>query len=958
MHRCCLAAALALIVVFFTSAAQLSAAPGDPVPAADDWRVKGALVALDSGDPELMPRAVRLLADLNVTSLFDRIVADGEELLASDASKGHDAEELRDAVAYALGKLLMRSEISIPMLLRFASRTGYSGISEACRAFEPWRFASDIDSAAMAALRAVPPGQDAVDWYTCVGIWDAAGIDFLGKLPAGSPQAQKLMVKIVFNQEVEKTLATLDTSTREDLLRVRKLMEPQARKPVDEILAQLRRVGDAPEQIDDYFALLEQTTIVEISARLDAATAAKLRPALLEHLEAELLEVPAARSEPDEKLGYTLLAVGPFGRAEALRLIERTHGRPRLGDDEIGFLRFWAIALSGGDPAVTSATRWLSRTSASPPMAPPKQQKILVEQLKQVLEAAAPPPHDIKISSGAPPQLETSAIELLLRTLRDTRWTAADREFLEGLRDALKEPQYEEVRQQIQQILDALEANASEPLAQRIATWALATFGLHFLIWLGLLVTIYPRSRTVQALMLFNPLGRAVTGLGYTQLLVLISPWLRRRMFHPLVSASSDTEVASFDAASFYDRIQVAPLVPPKNPQAPVEVRPPITWTELQTRAGLIVIEGASGLGKTHVLKALLERARAEGRTCLFLRAAECNSGVLSEIEERLAIEHSSGFVRSMLHRGAIELFIDGLNEASPSGVAAIAQFCENARAARILITTQPLAWPCPRHAQQFRLLPLEPGELEAFLSAQWPAVRTAMETATPEREAEAKAAYLERARAFLTASTSPQDLAVLQNRVDLAFVAHLLARAETPNIHSLRKQVVDDAARAYEAASPGGRFPLAELAAAALRVLETGRPALETKDLDPAVLPHLAERKLLLRRNDADWLFRHDTITCYFAAAGYFAPKILASIEDDGSGTLDPLAVTKAHLENQRFTGVYLQLAEALPLLAAEALGAALREHGRVTQDRTLEIAYQDRVDRRAPGGSAKHHG
>lgn len=956
MHRCCPAAALALIVVSF-SAAPTSAGPRDPVPAADDWRVKGALAALDSGDPALMPRAIILLADLNVVSAFDRIAASGEKLLASDAIKKLDDLLLRDAVAYALATLQMRSEISIPLLIGLAERSGMGVYSEPCAALDSWRFAEDISASALSALRTPSPDYNRPDWYACAGVWDVAGLEVGLSLPEGSNQALLINQRISFSAEIDERLAKVEEPRRQQILAQRELAKPARPAPVASLLSQLQKIGEAPADASHYFQRGERRALIAIAAQRDEARAAKLRPALLSHLDAKLREVAAARAGTDEELGYALLAVGPLTPAEALGLIGRTYHQPGLGGEQIDFLRFWAIALSGGDPAVTLAARWLASTSPGIPRGGPDEQRAHATRLTDVLRAAAPPSGDLKISAAGA-SLEGNAVEQLLKVLQETKWTTADREFLGGLRNALEDPQYQEVRAQIQQILDGLEANASEPLAPRIATWALATFGLHFLVWLGLLVTVYPRSRTVQALMLFNPLGRAVTGLGYTQLLVLVSAWLRRRLFHPLVSASSDTEVASFDAASFYDRIGVAPLVPPKNPQAPVEVRPAISWTQLHARSGLLVIDGASGLGKTHVLKALLERARAEGRTCLFLRAAECNSGVLSEIEERLAIEHSSGLVRSMLHRGAIELFIDGLNEASPSGVAAIAQFCENARAARILITTQPLAWPCPRHAQQFRLLPLEPGELEAFLSAQWPAVRTAMETATPEREAEAKAAYLERARAFLAASTSPQDLAVLQNRIDLAFVAHLLARAEAPNIHSLRKQVVDDAARAYEDASPGGRFPLAELAAAALRVLETGRPALETKDLDPAVLPHLAERKLLLRRNDADWLFRHDTITCYFAAAGYFAPKILASIEDDGSGTLDPLAVTKAHLENQRFTGVYLQLAEALPLLAAEALGAALREHGRVTQDRTLEIAYQDRVDRRAPGGSAKHHG
>lgn len=938
MHRCCLAAALALFVVT-SSAAPTSAEPGDPVPTADDWRVRGALTALDSGDPALTPQAFRLLAQVGHTASYERIVA-GKDLLMRTFQG-------RSALAYALGKLQTQPERSVRLLIQIAAEDHYAENTEACRAIASWQ-TSKAASALAEVLAKPPAGVEPETWYQCVGIWDVAGIEAL----IASEQSQKskpfwntratVIERIWRSEEIVERLrkAEQDPKTRTASNEILKALPASTVGDEDsrrELSANLQEARD-DERIELVLSAIERG----VTPQLDPAISAKIRPLLLERLRQKVVV------SPEDSIWLALLAAGPISRAQSIALIESTYNGVKLSGEQLNSLQFWAIVLSGGDSGATLAALSLVAYNKILPHADRGNARKIIEATVQVIEevsATRPPSITANSTSSG---VESSAVELLLRTLRDTKWTAADREFLEGLRDALNEPQYQEVRAQIQEILDGLATEAPTPLYLHIATWALATFGLHLLIWLGLLVTIYPRSRTVQALMMFNPLGRAVTGLGYTQLLVLVVPWLRYRLFHPLVDASRDTEVASFDAASFYDRIQVAPLVPQKNPQAPVEVKPPIAWTALQTMAGLIVIEGASGLGKTHVLKALLERARAEGRTCLFLRAAECNSGVLSEIEERLAIEHSSGFVRSMLHRGAIELFIDGLNEASPSGVAAIAQFCENARAARILITTQPLAWPCPRHAQQFRLLPLAPDELEAFLVAQWPAVRTASDTVTPEAEAAAKAAYVERARAFLAASASPQDLAVLQSRIDLAFVAHLLARAEVPNIHSLRKQVVDDAARAYEAASPGGRFPLAELAAAALRVLETGRPALELKDLDPAVLPHLAERKLLLRRNDADWLFRHDTITCYFAAAGHFAPKILASIEDDGSGTLDPQAVTKAHLDNQRFTGVYLQLAESLPLPAAKALGTALREHGRVTQDRTLEIAYQDRVDRR----------
>lgn len=715
-------------------------------------------------------------------------------------------------------------------------------------------------------------------------------------------------------------------------------------------LLQLIYAGAEDQIIDELVAYYRQAPPIdyeEVSRISEAlgdrkvgpAVASVLRPVLLSYMKAQ---APGWR---DDFIGRALLNVGPISPLEALDLLERTHGNDaNLRVSDINQLRFWAIAASGGEPAVVHAARWFAARSRQKALRDPAEAQAAINATLKVLDEMKPAKVGVSSLNAPPalPDVDSSALSLLRLLLDDTQWTTAQEPFLRSLLEVLPDtPQMADIRAAVQLRLAQLRPAAAPepPLATRIGRWAVTVFGTHFLIWLALLVTIYPRSRTLQVAMLFNPLGRAVTGLGYTQLLVLVSPWLRRRLFHPLVDGGSDTEVVSYDAASFYDQIRVAPIAPRKNPQAPVELLPPIAWTELARLEGVVVIEGASGLGKTHVLKALLERSRKAGRTCLFVRAAECNAGVLKEIEDRLALEHSSGFVRSMIYRGAIELFLDGLNEAQPSGVAEIAQFCERALYARIFITTQPMSWPCPRRARQFRLLPLEPSELEAFLMAQWPAVRTPPPAG--EDDEPARLAYQARVQAFLAERTAPRDLAVLQNRIDLAFVAHLLARAEVPNIHSLRKQVVDDAARAYEAASPGGAFPLAELGAAAVRVLETGNPVIDPKGLDPAVLAQLAERKLLLHRGAAAWLFRHDTITCYFAAQGVFAPLVTAA-------AVDPRAVTDAHLASPRFVGVYLQLAESLPLAAAENLATSLRDHGRDSNDRTLEIAYQDQLDRR----------
>lgn len=979
------------------AAGPAQAAPADPSGPA--WRERGAEALLELKESYGRAVVLRALGDLGAQRGYEAVAE-----AAAAAAEPKASTELRSAAAYALGKIKRETARSVNLLLPLAEAEGYADSSQPCLSLR-WMSAG-AKGAPQQVLDALMPSRKVAPeaWYFCTGIWERRSLDqvlsakpsffklptitavvaphlrleltrqLLQRLAAARPEErpslqQALRALVEIDRDAAAALAAArqdkDAKLRGAALAVaappfeddaaakarwRKVLEtasdPRARLPAAAALVARGGVKEALPSIAALYGQpglhLEPLSQALAEAALDDEVAAALRPAMVAYLGASIDRAPEDR---DTFIAAALFSLGPIPKAEALSLLERSY-RPgeALGRRDVAALRALAVGLSGGEPAVVTAAHWLTSHPLGrlEPM-PPADAERLIGELLELLPAtrggqegpslAVDKAHGDALQAGDSPAVQDDARELLLRVLDDTRWTAADEPFLRSLLTLLPSgAPFDELRAAIEHRLAQL-GPPPTPLALRIGKWAVGVFGVHFLLWLSLLLTIYPRSRTVQAAMLFNPLGRAVTGWGYTQLLVLASARLRQRLFQPLVGSDADTEVASFDAASFSDRIQLAPIARRKNPQAPDEEGPPVAWTELAGLGGLVVIEGASGLGKTHVLKALLERARQEGRTCLFVRASECNAGVLKEIEARLALDHSSGFVASMIHRGAIELFLDGLNEAQPSGVAEIAQFCERATHARIVLTTQPLTWACPRRARRFRLLPLQPGELEEFLLSQWPSVGAGGEAERAE--------YAARVRAFLAERDQPRDLEVLQNRIDLAFVAYLLARHEAPNIHSLRKQVVDEAARAYEAAAPGGAFPLAELGAAAVRVLETGHPVLVVDGVDPSVLAHLAERKILLRRGAAEWLFRHDTITCYFAAQGVLAPLL-------SEESVDPSVISEARLTNPRFFGVYLQLAESLPTAAAEALAAALREQGRASGDRTLEIAYQDVLDRR----------
>lgn len=632
------------------------------------------------------------------------------------------------------------------------------------------------------------------------------------------------------------------------------------------------------------------------------------------------LLTPRAAGQPTLTFSfYNLLAVGPLSRGEALRLIDQSYDQRTFQPAE---LRAAAFVVTGGDDATYLASHL--RSDAIPtlpaPLAP------VPRQLELALEILAVEPG---------PRVASAALRLLKHHVDNTSWTAADRPRLLALLHApsLALPAAAPLRQAIAAKLTAL--SPEPPLAERVARYALGLVGTHFLIWLALLWFVYPRSRLCQSLMLHNPWARKLTGLWYTQALVRAFPSLRRRMFLPLLESGAERDLGP--EAGFNDKIQLCPVLPGETAQAPQRHGAAVAWTELLDKSGVLVIEGESGVGKSQVLRALLARARNARRTCVLLRAAECNEGVIRCIERVLELRHTDGFVDSLLYGGAIELFLDGLNEATPATVAEIASFCSRARHVRVYLTSQPMRWAYPAKARVWRLLPLTPAQLQDFLLSQWEVV---------QRDDLTQEAYEARVAAFLNErpfeEREMREQEVLRNRYDLAFVAYLLARGLSPNLHSLRQQVVDDVARTYAEAVPGGEFPLAALGALAVQVLENGVPALNLDKLDPVAVELLVERKLVLRRGDGTCIFRHDSITCYFAAEGVFAPLVTAE-------RLDETAVSRERLSNQRFRGVYLQLAESRPVAAVERLALAVREFQREQEALTeLDREVMAILDRR----------
>src|SRR5207244_1841061 len=126
----------------------------------------------------------------------------------------------------------------------------------------------------------------------------------------------------------------------------------------------------------------------------------------------------------------------------------------------------------------------------------------------------------------------------------------------------------------------------------------------------------------------------------------------------------------------------------------------------LQSRKGLIVVEGPSGMGKTFLLRKLMLAARKSRRVAVFVRAADCSGGVIPRLESILEVEPGSGLVELLVRTGSVHVYIDALNEAQPATVGEIARFCRLFLDGSVTLATQSLAWDCPAHAERYRLCP------------------------------------------------------------------------------------------------------------------------------------------------------------------------------------------------------------------------------------------------------------
>ncbi|WP_052519314.1 hypothetical protein [Archangium violaceum] len=451
-----------------------------------------------------------------------------------------------------------------------------------------------------------------------------------------------------------------------------------------------------------------------------------------------------------------------------------------------------------------------------------------------------------------------------------------------------------------------------------------------------LLLFFYPRYPQVQAFFFWNPWVRRISGFGYVGLLLTWVPFLRHRLLSPFSRLLlAEAQLERFSATTYFDGSEF--LLPGSGRSEPL-------LRVLPSLRGQVVLEGASGLGKSMFLKYLLSRSK---RLTVYLSAERCKDGVLEAIQAKLEGQaKDASFLRSLIYSGALDIYIDGLNEVTADTRARIVQFVERNVHGNILLTTQPIEWTAPATASRYVLQPLSDEQIARFLESREPLLG--------EKAPVRGQPYLLACQRFVAEALSaeqPVELRqahseVLSNPMDLTVVAQMLSEERQPDLFRLRQQQYELMAKDYRDIHQDD-FPLKAFSEEAYEMRCNDRGVLPEEKFGRELL-RMEAAKMVLRhqwrspdgKEQREWRFRHDKIQEFFIAQTFLGK--------------DSRRASK-HLEDSRFRGVYLLLALLLEPEQAQALRDKLVEYAAKTRDHSVSDDFVTLLKKRQGAEKAR---
>lgn len=459
---------------------------------------------------------------------------------------------------------------------------------------------------------------------------------------------------------------------------------------------------------------------------------------------------------------------------------------------------------------------------------------------------------------------------------------------------------------------------------------------IHLLFW-TLLIFVYPKERFkwIRPIFFWNDYVRKIAGLGYVHLLLTYVPFLRNILFVPFKSALiADARLESFHENSFFRDSNVMEAETGKVLSL---------IDELITVKGSVILRGESGLGKTMCLRNL---ARHNKHLVVFMTSEQCDKGVIEAIQRKImGFAGDLNFLQSLVYMGAIQIYIDGLNEVGPQTRLIISDFLKNFGGVNCIVTTQPIDWVPPGNVKTYEILPLSPEQIGQFLDGRFQAFKT------PEI---AEESFKKLANDFIKDSTDPglpegelrQNEKILTNPMDLTIVAQMLIKDKRPNLLNLQKEYFAIMAEDFQRTHPHiiGGFPLQKFSENVFQMRLNDTTPLPYEEYHSEI-ECMEEHKMVLSRlyqssgnEKQEWFFRHDKIRDFFIVQTFLR---------------NPARQTE-YLDDPRFRGVYFLLATYLSYEDAHSLREEIIQYAAETKDHSVSDEFIKLFKNRRGGAGA----
>ena len=456
----------------------------------------------------------------------------------------------------------------------------------------------------------------------------------------------------------------------------------------------------------------------------------------------------------------TMRGLGPISvKLIPSLLVHRYHQTSRTGE-----IRFLAHVLGGGQEDQEILLAWIGGSSATP-------SDLMMSELHSARKILSIFQIAWEASVGYD-LLRQDTANKVASIVDNGDWNTDDYKSLEWFenqfmadRDRFGSPAFT-----IQQRFETLRSVESTPIP-------LFVLAGHVAFWM-VLIFAYPRYPQIQAIFFWNRWIRMVGGLGYVSFLITWVPFLRRRLLSPFSETLlADAHIDEFDEGAYFHHSLV------RLPNGDVE---PIT-TAMSSIHGQIILLGESGLGKSMYLRCLSKQRK---HLTVFLLATDCSGGVLEAIRARVLGPASDlNFLQTLIYAGALDILIDGLNEASPNTRATITEFAKRTARGNLVLATQPMVWEPPPRSKTYAVQGLRDEQIEEFLVSRFTTLDTGERITLEEYTAHCHSFVGDVLGRPSSSEGSDAVRRVMSNPMDLTVVAQMLMNGEEPNLFLITTQ-------------------------------------------------------------------------------------------------------------------------------------------------------------------------